>query len=412
MFVTWIQAAAPVVSSVSGTQRLGTKFVDITYDLTDPDSTTVAVTLEISSDGGTTWTVPATSLSGDVGIAVTPGTHRIIIWNAGTDWDDQQSATMRYRITASDDPTFVQIPGGTFAMGDAFAEGETWELPIHNVTLSPFFIQRTEVTNNQVIEVFNWALSQGEVTVAGGIVSLTSSSSRELLHLGTAQIAWNSSTQQLELKPSKSNGYPCVGINWYGAAAYCNYLSEKEGLQPCYTISTANNWDYDFSKNGYRLPTEAEWEYAARGGLAGKRFPWGDTISHAQANYRAFPESYPYDVSATTEYHPDYFDTTNPFLAPATDLVTNGYGLHHMAGNAWEFVNDFFNLNSYSPSPNVNPTGAGSASSGGSYGVRVVRGGHWNLGAPSCRVAHRKSAAPNGWSYFTGFRPVQRPVAP
>ena len=404
------------VSDARASQRAGTKLVDVYYDLVG-GVPPYAVSIEGSSDGGATWTLPVTSVSGHVGSVSTAGNNRVVTWDAGVDWNGQISNVVRFRVNVMDSAVppvpegFASIPGGTFAMGDAFEEGNDRERPVHNVTLSPFYIQRTEVTSNQVVDVFNLALTQGKVTATAGAVSLSPPLSRELLQLSTAQISWNSGTQQLELQASKSDGYPCVGITWYGAAAYCNYLSEMEGFQPCYAISGAGNWGCDFSKNGYRLPTEAEWEYAARGGLADKRFPLGDTISHAQANYRAYPESYTYDVSLTTNYHPDFKDS-NPFLAPANDLVTNGYGLYHMAGNVSELVNDFFHPDSYQLSSSLNPTGSGSASGGGSAGYRVVRGGHWNLTAPSSRVAFRDNFSPQGKSAFTGFRPVRRPVAP
>ncbi len=91
---------APVVSNVVGVQRAGTKLVDITYDLADSDSSVLNVTLQISSDAGATWTVPITSATGQVGPGITPGSGRAIICNAGTDWNNLISTTMRYRITA------------------------------------------------------------------------------------------------------------------------------------------------------------------------------------------------------------------------------------------------------------------------------------------------------------------------
>jgi formylglycine-generating enzyme required for sulfatase activity len=106
--------AAPVVSNLTASQRGGTKLVDISYDLAAPGFGSVAVTLEASSDGGATWTVPVASATGAVGGSVTPGTGKAIVWNAGVDWLGNYSTQMRFRVVADD---LVLIPGGSFAMG-------------------------------------------------------------------------------------------------------------------------------------------------------------------------------------------------------------------------------------------------------------------------------------------------------
>jgi formylglycine-generating enzyme required for sulfatase activity len=187
-------------------------------------------------------------------------------------------------------------------------------------------------------------------------------------------------------------------MSWYGAAAYCNWRSGEEGYESCYNLST---WQCDFSRHGYRLPTEAEWEYAARGGLAGKRFPWNDpNISHSRANYYAKPGSYPYDENPTTGFHPDWDDGVYPYTAPVGSFSANGYGLYDMAGNVWEWCNDWWDSNYYDTSPYDNPTGPVS----GSY--RVLRGGRWSGYAYYCRVTYRHHSGPNNRNYAIGFRIV------
>lgn len=182
---------------------------------------------------------------------------------------------------------------------------------------------------------------------------------------------------------------PMVRVSWYGAVAYCNWRSHQEGRQPCYNLST---WTCDFSKNGYRLPTEAQWEYAARGGLSGRRFPWGNTITHSQANYYSRSEyspglsPTPYDISPTRGCHPTWDDGIYPYTSPVGSFAPNGYGLYDMTGNVWEWCNDWHD--DYSSSPQTNPTGPTS----GTY--RVLRGGCWYYGAGYCRVASRGSLGP------------------
>ena len=154
---------------------------------------------------------------------------------------------------------------------------------------------------------------------------------------------------------SKTNGHPVVQITYVESILYCNARSEMEGLIPCYTDGGAvfRTYNYvdpftvacDFGANGYRLPTNDEWEYAARAGGSGKRFPWGDTITHANANYYAWYNnpSYPYDLTVVGDagHHRSYWfnGDASPFTAPVGDLPANAWGLYNMAGNVAEFTN-------------------------------------------------------------------------
>jgi Sulfatase-modifying factor enzyme 1 len=179
-------------------------------------------------------------------------------------------------------------------------------------------------------------------------------------------------------------------ISWFAMVKWCNARSQKDGLTPCYTVSgvtyktgnsdaVACNW----SANGYRLPTEAEWEKAARGGVSGKRFPWGtDTISYSQANYSA-STSFSYDLSrGASSSHPTYATEPMPYMSPVGSFAANAYGLHDMAGNVWEWCWDWYDPPTY-VSGSTDPRGA-------AWGfVRVLRGDCWGYDASACRAADR-----------------------
>lgn len=154
----------------------------------------------------------------------------------------------------------------------------------------------------------------------------------------------------------------------------------------------------DWSANGYRLPTEAEWEVAAQGGLSGKRFPWGDTISQSQANYKA-STIYAYDLSgAVNDFHPTYKTGEIPYTSPLGSFAANGYGLCDMAGNMWQWCWDWYGI------PYVGGTDPRGALAGSN---RVQRGGQSNFGANLARIAFRHSLFPSHASSgygVVGFR--------
>jgi formylglycine-generating enzyme required for sulfatase activity len=230
-------------------------------------------------------------------------------------------------IWDKDGSEMVLIPAGSFEMGDHFDEGDDDELPIHQVELDAFYMDVNEVT-------------------AGQFKPFVEDS-------GYDYDDWDNVAEY-----SPGDEFPMIYVNWNDATAYAEWA-------------------------GKRLPTEAEWEYAARGGLAGKRYPWGDEITHDDANYLG--------IGGKDKWVK---------CAPVGSFEANGYGLYDMAGNVWEWCQDWYDEDYYSNSPAKNPLGPDT----GSY--RVVRCGSWYFNTHDLRVAYRINDTPHSRSYDSGFRCV------
>jgi formylglycine-generating enzyme required for sulfatase activity len=205
----------------------------------------------------------------------------------------------------------------------------------------------------------------------------------------------------------KGTNHPAYYVTWYECVKWCNARSRKENLTPCYTVSgveykSGNSApDCNWNANGYRLPTDAEWTKAARGGLVGKRFPWGDVISHSEANFNNDGgEAY---QTGTIGYHPTYATGGTPHTSPAGSFAANGYGLYDMTGNVWEWCWDWAGTNA--SGEQTDPRGASSGS------LRVGRGGCWYSLAYYCRVAYRYDRDPTYPDSDFGFR-VARSAVP
>ncbi|HUW19889.1 MAG TPA: SUMF1/EgtB/PvdO family nonheme iron enzyme [Sedimentisphaerales bacterium] len=290
------------------------------------------------------------------------------------------------------------IPAGSFQMGDAFSEGGLGELPVHPVTLDSFYIGKYELTNAQYCAYLNSSLGSS-IYVSAGVVYGSGNNQPYCDTSGSrsfSQIDYNDGAFTVRTKGGRDmSNDPMLVVSWYGAVAYCNWRSQQEEKELCYNLST---WECDFTKNGYRLPTEAEWEYAARGGLHDPycRYPWGDTIDGSKANYWSSGD--PYEIAAYPWTTPvGFYDGSQ--TPPGTDMA-NGYGLYDMAGNLWEWCNDWYSSTYYSttPYPHVNPTGPTS----GSY--RVLRGGSWFNLSFNCRLAYRSYNGPVARDLHYGFR--------
>ncbi|HPM83150.1 MAG TPA: SUMF1/EgtB/PvdO family nonheme iron enzyme [Candidatus Anammoximicrobium sp.] len=323
-------------------------------------------------------------------------------------------------------PGFVSIPAGEFEMGDhhGFVDPKhgSDETPIHRVRLSAFAMAICDVTTQQYSEFLNGALAQRSIEVRDGGVYLAEGSellaeTREMSP--HSRIGWDG--RAFSVLDGKEN-HPIVCIRWEGAAVYCNWLSARHGLAPCYDTAT---WACDLSKTGFRLPTEAEWEYAARGGLHDpySNFPWGDEPDTARANW---PESKnPFQAGPLPHTTPvgffngqlqrkADFNWPGPQETYQTSDGANGYGLYDMAGNVWQFCNDWYASDYYASSPLENPPGPAKGKlmpDGEPY--RCMRGGNWYNGEwGHSRVSNRN---PSYWRgpqdpdhpyYHVGFRVV------
>lgn len=307
----------------------------------------------------------------------------------------------------------VLVPEGTFQMGDNAGDGHSDEQPVHTVRVGSFFMGRYKITNDEYCDYLNSALSQGLIEVTNGVVykrgpgsdyayCSTSSAPEGSPYYGQhSQVDYSGGVFSVGTKAGRDmSNDPMVTVTWYGAAAYCNWRSGREGKEQCYNTST---WYCDFSRNGYRLATEAEWEYAARGGLVGRRFAWGYTVNHDYANYKANSSAYPYDSSPYTTYtfHSIWNDGVYPYISPVGVFPANGYGLYDMGGNVWDWCNDWYDSGYYDYSPPENPRGP-------AIGIfRVCRGGAWAGDTYACRVSCRgDDYFPTTAGFGIGFRIV------
>ena len=319
------------------------------------------------------------------------------------DFRDYSELASHWLATLPDLDEMAFINGGEFQMGDSFTEGDPDEQPIHAVMIDAFYIGKHEITYDQYIDFLNSKLNSGTIYVANDKV-YGSDNDQIYCDLSpgspSTQIVYISNVFSVQTKDGRDmTNNPVVMVSWCGAAAYCNWRSEQARYHTCYDLLT---WACDFTRKGYRLPTEAEWEYAARGGADDRRFPWADpnTISHYQANYKSDPNTISYDVSDTSGYHPNWSDGVEPYTSPVGSFAANGYGLHDMAGNVYEWCNDWYNTSYYDTSPYNNPTGPASSP----LNARSLRGGSWYLYASYSRTANRYAGLPVYRRFDYGFR--------
>jgi len=347
-----LYAVAPVVTNATAAQRTdGSKIVDIYYDVACASDDSVWVTLSASNDAGNTFTVTVTpaNLSGDTG-RIHTGSGKHIIWNAGNEATPLDGDQFAFKVQAWDmQPVplnFVQVAGGTFNNGSS------------DVTVSSFFMSKYELTQAEYQAVMGSNPAYG-----CGVGS----------------------------------DYPVYNVSWFNAIEYCNRRSMNEGLTPCYSYSGygtnpatwPGGWNSDYNNhtnvscnwtaNGYRLPTEAEWEFAARGGNQTHNYTYSGSN----------------DINAVAWYWNNWGASAYSTHTVGA-LVPNELGLFDISGNVWEWNWDIYG--SYPGGAQTNPHGA----TGGSD--RVKHGGGWNSFADFCTVSFRFNYfATNSYNYL-GFR--------
>ena len=268
------------------------------------------------------------------------------------------------------------VPAGSFTMGNSIGDGDITDANPTYVTLSAFYMDTNLVNYSQWQSVYSWAVSAGY----------------GFDHAGSG----------------KGKNHPVQTVSWYDAVKWCNARSQQAGLTPVYytdagltqvytngqLASTNVNW----TANGYRLPTEAEWEKAARGGLIGLRFPRGNTISQSQADYYGKTATYSYDLGPNS-FNPTFGNGGTPFTGTVGYFAPNGYGLFDMAGNVYEWCWDWYGA----------PYAGGNDPRGPDSGTqRIIRGGAWNSLATVERCASRVVTDPaTGAADGIGFRCVR-----
>jgi formylglycine-generating enzyme required for sulfatase activity len=230
----------------------------------------------------------------------------------------------------------VLIPAGSFQMGSD--DGDSDEKPVHTIQISSFYMDKYEVTNAEYKKCVDAGSCRAPLSV-------------------------ESYSRRSYYGDRWYHNHPVIYVDWNQAKAYCEW-------------------------SGGRLPTEAEWEYAARGGIEGKNYPNGDNINCGDANYCR--SSYCDDCKG--------YGGKDDDTHPVGSYAANGYGLYDMAGNVWEWVSDWYDENYYKNSPPRDPQGP----SNGKY--RVVRGGSWLPSTYGVRVSSRARSVTTHWYDGLGFR--------
>ena len=356
IFLCFTVAQAYTQSIANVTFRQEGETVRITYDIREAqDGQTFDITLHYSTEAGRTYSNVLKAVSGDVGEKIKGGYSKTIIWqplqeNLTTLESDKVKFKVVAKIKSTMPDNMVFVKGGTFQMG---SNDNDHEKPIHTVNVNSFYMGKYEVTNAEFVKFLNAKGNQEE----GG---------RNWAHVDS-DFGIKESNGIFTVKKGMEK-HPVTQVSWYGAKAYCKWLSETTGQT-------------------YRLPTEAEWEYAARGGNKsnGYTYSGSNRIDEVAWYYKNS-----YDLGTS---HPNH-GTNSVGTKKANEL-----GIFDMSGNVYEWCEDTWH-ESYLGAP-----GNGTAwLTGGNDSRRVLRGGSWLSYDYVSRVAYRVRYTPANRGNYSGFR--------
>ncbi len=341
--------------------------VKIQYDIVGGfQSAVLKVFLTVSDDGGNTFNVVPKAIYGDIGEHVSSGQNKLIVWLPLNDSLQLNGKNFVFNLSGSvtgapGNIEMVTIKGGTFKMGDQFGEGNTDETFVHNVKLNDYALSEYEITN---IQYAAFLKEYGSDVIKSGAYAgepLIYESKNGLIKKGNdISFIW-------EAQPGKEY-YPAVGVTWYGAFEFCRFYN-------------------------YKLPSEAEWEYAAR--EAGKKIRFGNGKNEANISEIKFNGHDKIFNNKSTEGNPE----------GSTDRVgvfpPNKLGMYDMSGNVWEWCQDWYKSNYYLHSKSNEPVGPWLGT------FKVLRGGSWYNSAFGIRTTVRSFIEPCDWKEDIGFRVAQ-----
>lgn len=274
----------------------------------------------------------------------------------------------KVNIAAGINLVFVEVKGGEFQMGDVFGDGEENEKPVHVVRVSDFSMGKTEITVGQFKVFIDETGYKTDAENSGGAFGFEKGT---LVNPPNSQLNWRSPGFP------QTDAHPVTCVSHNDAVAFAEWLEKKSGKM-------------------FRLPTEAEWEYAARSGGKKVKYSWGDASPCGNVGDESFRRDRPKDIDWFI--FDGYDDGYGMGTAPVASFEPNGLGLFDMTGNVWEWCGDWYGENYYASSPTDDPKGPLTG------GKRVLRGGAWITGPKNARVFYRLGDMPAARTYKAGFR--------